>query len=70
MLKKEMAAHSEVLAGSLVEKIIDCPSGKVVGLMKLSTHGRSGIGRWLHGGVVDRVLCVADRPVLLVKSSA
>ncbi len=32
----------------------------------MSTHGRSGLGRWLYGSVADRVLRRAGIPVLLV----
>jgi nucleotide-binding universal stress UspA family protein len=34
----------------------------------MSTHGRSGIGRWVFGGVADRVLRGATCPVLLVRA--
>jgi nucleotide-binding universal stress UspA family protein len=33
----------------------------------MSTHGRTGMGRWIRGSVADRVLRHADRPVLLVR---
>lgn len=34
----------------------------------LSTHGRSGLGRWVYGSVADEVLRGADVPVLLVSA--
>lgn len=37
-------------------------------LIAMSTHGRSGIGRWVFGSVADRVLRGAPCPVLLVRS--
>ncbi len=36
-------------------------------LIVMSTHGRSGIGRWVFGSVADRVLRRATCPVLLVR---
>ncbi len=36
-------------------------------LIVMSTHGRSGIGRWVFGSVADRVLRGAKCPVLLVR---
>lgn len=35
-------------------------------LIVMSTHGRSGLGRWLYGSVADRVLHHASVPVFLV----
>ena len=35
-------------------------------LIAMSTHGRSGLGRWLYGSVADHVLRHASAPVLLV----
>ncbi len=37
-------------------------------LIAMSTHGRSGIGRWVFGSVADRVLRGATCPVLLVRA--
>lgn len=38
-------------------------------LVVMSTHARSGLGRWLHGSVADEVLRHAGVPVLLVPTS-
>ena len=37
-------------------------------LVVMSTHGRSGLGRWVYGSVADRVLRYADVPVLLIRA--
>lgn len=37
-------------------------------LIAMSTHGRSGIGRWVFGNVADRLLQGASCPVLLVRA--
>ena len=34
----------------------------------MSTHGRSGIGRWLYGSVADAVIRSATVPVMLIPS--
>jgi nucleotide-binding universal stress UspA family protein len=34
----------------------------------MSTHGRSGIGRWTVGSVADKVVRTGDTPILLVRS--
>ncbi len=38
-------------------------------LVVMSTHGRSGLGRWVYGSVTDRVLRYADVPILLVRAT-
>lgn len=39
-------------------------------LIVLSTHGRSGLGRWLYGSVAEAVLARSPLPVVLVRASA
>ena len=36
-------------------------------LLAMSTHGRSGLNRWVYGSVTDRVLHTVDLPLLLVR---
>jgi nucleotide-binding universal stress UspA family protein len=36
-------------------------------LIAMSTHGRSGIGRWLLGSVADKILRYSNVPVMLVR---
>jgi nucleotide-binding universal stress UspA family protein len=38
-------------------------------LIVMSTHGRSGIGRWVYGSVADKVLRSSSLPVLLVRAT-
>jgi nucleotide-binding universal stress UspA family protein len=37
-------------------------------LVAMSTHGRSGVGRWLMGSVTDRVLHATGTPLLIFRS--
>jgi nucleotide-binding universal stress UspA family protein len=37
-------------------------------LVAMTTHGRSGIGRWLLGSVTDRVLHTTTNPLLMVRA--
>ena len=39
-----------------------------VDLVAMSTHGRSGLGRWAFGSVTDRVLRGGKVPVLMVRA--
>ena len=42
---------------------------KQVDLVAMSTHGRTGLGRWALGSVAERVMRHSDKPVLLVRAS-
>jgi nucleotide-binding universal stress UspA family protein len=52
--------------GDAADAIADEVTDKQVGLIVMSTHGRSGFGRWLFGSVADAVLRHATVPVLLI----
>ncbi|MBW1714199.1 MAG: universal stress protein [Deltaproteobacteria bacterium] len=39
-----------------------------VDLVAMSTHGRTGLGRWALGSVAERVLRHSPKPVLLVRA--
>lgn len=47
--------------------ILDFASEVGADLVAMSTHGRSGLSRWVFGSVADRVLRRAACPVLLVR---
>lgn len=48
-------------------RILESAAGLGVDLIVMSTHGRSGIRRWLIGSVADRLLRTANVPVLLIR---
>ena len=61
--------QSEVLGGGRAADMIADYATKVeVDLIIISTHGRSGISRWILGSVADRVLRSACVPVLMVRA--
>ena len=70
LTKMGIAARSEVEVGSPAERIVGYAKESNIDLIAMSTHGRSGIGRWLLGSVADKVIHAADRPILLVRASA
>jgi nucleotide-binding universal stress UspA family protein len=45
--------------------ILDYAQAQGVSLIALETHGRSGLKRWIFGGVADKVIRGATVPVLL-----
>lgn len=59
----------KLVEGRLVaEQIIELVKMVQADTIVMSTHGRSGIGRWLLGSVADKVLRYADVPVLLIRA--
>jgi nucleotide-binding universal stress UspA family protein len=62
--------HDVVSGGSAADEIIE--EGKKIDadLVVMSTHGRSGLGRWVIGGVAEKVLRHSEIPVLLVNVRA
>ena len=63
-----VAAQSEVLGGDVVNKLIDYANMNEVDLVIISTHGRSGVSRWVWGSVTDRILRAACVPVTMIRA--
>ncbi len=59
----------EIRRGNVTEEILLYSDKYEADLIVMSTHGRSGLGRWVYGSVTDRVLRYADVPVLLVRAA-
>jgi nucleotide-binding universal stress UspA family protein len=47
--------------------IIDHAKRLNAGLIVMSSHGRSGIGRWVHSSVAERVLCGVVCATLVIR---
>jgi len=56
--------------GRPVDEILAFADQVGADLIAMSTHGRSGIGRWVFGSVADRLLRGATCPVLLVRAKS
>jgi nucleotide-binding universal stress UspA family protein len=60
--------RGETKNGAVVESILEQAQDSATNLIVMSTHGRSGVGRWVMGSVADGVLRVASVPVLLIRA--
>ena len=67
--EKGLRTSSAVDLGSASEKILEYAEANFIDLIAMSTHGRSGIGRWVFGSVTDKVLHAGDTPVLTVQAT-
>jgi nucleotide-binding universal stress UspA family protein len=57
-----------VIEGSAADKIIEVARENFESLIVMSTHGASGLGRWVLGSITERVIRHADSPVLVVRA--
>ena len=48
--------ETQVLVGRAARSIINFAHEKEIDLIMMSSHGRSGVNRWIHGSVADKVL--------------
>ena len=51
-------------AGEIIDLALRTPNN----LIAMSTHGRSGIGRWMMGSIAERVIQHSQDPVLLIRA--
>lgn len=59
----------EAFEGDAVSRIIDEADKSPGSLVAMSTHGRSGVTRWVMGSVTDKVLHSTKNPMLIVRGS-
>lgn len=67
--EKGLSTLSGVDLGAASGKILEYAEANAIDLIAMSTHGRSGIGRWVFGSVTDKVLHAGDTPVLVVQAT-
>lgn len=72
-LAKRMAGqgakvHGRVVEGLPASSILECADQEGATLIAMSTHGRSGLSRWVMGSVAEKVVRASRVPMLLVRS--
>jgi nucleotide-binding universal stress UspA family protein len=60
----------EVITGDAAQGIIKYADETNTRLVAISTHGRSGIKRWISGSVTYKVLQAGNTPILIVRTSS
>ena len=58
-----------MIEGEAANEIVELGAGSPQSLIAMSTHGRSGVGRWVLGSVAERVVKHSRAPVLLIRAS-
>lgn len=62
------AVRTAVRFGQPAEEIMRYAEETGCSLIVMSTHGRSGLGRWVYGSVADKILRGSQVPVLLIRA--
>ena len=70
MLDAGISAATVVPRGEPANSVVDEAAKDPATLIAMASHGRSGFARWWMGSVADKVLHMADNPLLLVRSKA
>jgi nucleotide-binding universal stress UspA family protein len=66
--EKAAKVHGRVAEGPAAQVILDTARTEGSTLIAMSTHGGSGLARWLMGSVAEKVVRSSEVPVLLVRS--
>ena len=61
-------AEAHVRYGDVAEEILTHGRRNDIDLISMSTHGRSGLGRWLLGSVAEKIVRHCEKPVLLLRA--
>lgn len=64
------AVHIAIQRGSPADEILACAAKVEADLISMTTHGFSGLSRWVYGNVAGKVLQGAHAPVLLVRPAS
>lgn len=62
-----LAVDVQATSGDIADAIVSYADAHEIDLIIMSSHGRSGIGRWLHGSVAEKVLRGANCATLIVR---
>ena len=61
---------TRIIHGTPAPAIVDALEQLADGIVIMTSHGRSGFGRWILGSVAERVVRESSRPVLIVRPGA
>lgn len=67
--RPNLRLHTQVSEGDVAGAIVDTAASKTVRLIAMSTHGYSGITRWVMGSVTEKVMRAPACPVMAIRST-
>jgi nucleotide-binding universal stress UspA family protein len=66
---KGLTVETHLEQGNEAQQILEYCDREDIDLIAMSTHGRSGVSRWLLGSVAEKVIRHATKPIFLVRSA-
>jgi nucleotide-binding universal stress UspA family protein len=63
----KVGVRSDILVGKAADEIVDYTNKNPFNLIVMTTHGRSGLSRWIYGSVAENVLQGVSVPLLLIR---
>ena len=67
LTKKGINVSTEMREGKVAEGIIEYAGKSGINLIAMSTHGRSGVSRWVLGSVADKIIHSGCARVMVVR---
>ena len=64
------SVEERLLKGQAADAIVSLARETPHSLVAMTTHGRSGVGRWLLGSIADRVVRHSRDLVLVIRAAA
>lgn len=69
LLDKGINARHTIRHGSdVAAEIVDYAEVNKIDLIAMSTHGHSGVSRWVLGSIAEKVVRGTTKPILLIRS--
>ena len=69
LIARGLKVSAVVLRGRPADEILHFATHNGIDVIVMTTHGRSGFGKFIYGSVADRVLHGAHIPVLLIRAA-
>jgi len=67
--KSGIKVRSQAILGKAVESILRVAQKENINLIAMTTHGRTGVSRWIYGSVASRIVEESLQPVMLIRPS-
>ena len=66
--ERGLEVECRIEQGDPASKIIELAESDAIDLVVMSSHGRTGLARWVYGSVAEKVLHNARCPLMLVRN--
>lgn len=67
---RELVADVRILVGLPADEILELAESERVDVIVMSSHGRSGLGRFIYGSVAEKILHHAPCPLMLIRAGS